>query len=63
VARGISIAIDPDAHSVADLEGISYGLGIARKGWVTAAATLNAKSAPDFESWLARRRPGAARAI
>jgi DNA polymerase (family 10) len=63
VARGISIAIDPDAHSVADLEGISYGLGIARKGWVTAAATLNAKSAREFESWLARRRSGAGRAI
>jgi len=63
VARGIALAIDPDAHSVADLDGISYGLGIARKGWITAAATLNAKSASEFDSWLARRRSGAGRAI
>jgi DNA polymerase (family 10) len=53
---GILLSIGPDAHSVAELDLISLGLGIARKGWVTSAATLNAKSAEEIEAWLERRR-------
>jgi DNA polymerase (family 10) len=58
VDRGIPMAIDPDAHSVAEIGLVPYGLHIARKGWVTAASTLNAKSAKDFAAWLQRRRAG-----
>ncbi len=56
VDRGILLAIDPDAHSVGEIGLVPYGLGIARKGWVTAAATLNAKTADEFVLWLERRR-------
>lgn len=58
VRRGIPMAIDPDAHSVAEIGLVPYGINIARKGWVTAASTLNAKSAGDFADWLARRKKG-----
>ena len=56
VARGIPMAIDPDAHSVAEIGLVPYGLHIARKGWVTPAATLNARSAREFTAWLERHR-------
>ena len=53
---GILLSIGPDAHSVAELDLISLGLGIARKGWVTKEATLNSKSAEEIEAWLEQRR-------
>ena len=56
VERGVPVAIDPDAHSVAELELVEYGIGIARKGWVTAEATLNAKTSSELQAWLERRR-------
>lgn len=56
VDRGVLIAIDPDAHSVRELELVPYGIGIARKGWVTPKATLNARSAAELERWLTARR-------
>jgi len=56
VAKGVPLSIDPDAHSVAELGLVPLGVGIARKGWVTAAATLNARSADELVAWLERRR-------
>jgi DNA polymerase (family 10) len=56
VEAGVLLAIDPDAHSVAELDLVAYGVGIARKGWVTPSATLNAKDVAEFVDWLERRR-------
>ncbi len=56
VRRGIPMAIDPDAHSVSEIDLVPFGINIARKGWVTAASTLNAKSADEFTDWLGRRK-------
>ena len=56
VQRGIPMSINPDAHSIGEIGLVPYGIGIARKGWVTKAATLNAKSAKDFVGWLEKRR-------
>jgi DNA polymerase (family 10) len=56
VEAGALLSIDPDAHSVAELGLVPYGVGIARKGWVTKEATLNAKSTKDFIAWLENRR-------
>ncbi len=53
---GILLSIGPDAHSAAELGLVTFGLGIARKGWVTKEETLNAKSAAELEGWLERRR-------
>lgn len=54
--KGVLFSIGPDAHSVKELEYARYAVGIARKGWVTPASTLNAKSAEDLTAWLERRR-------
>jgi DNA polymerase (family 10) len=56
VEAGALLSIDPDAHSVAELGLVPYGVGIARKGWVTREATLNAKNTADLIAWLERRR-------
>ena len=56
IEKGVALAIDPDAHSVAELGLVRDGVAIARKGWVTAAATLNARSADDLAAWLENRR-------
>jgi DNA polymerase (family 10) len=56
VDRGVLISIDPDAHSIRELDLVRYGLQVARKGWVTAAATLNAKTTAELEVWLNGRK-------
>jgi DNA polymerase (family 10) len=58
VGKGVPLAIDPDAHSVGELGLVPLGVGVARKGWVTPAATLNAKPADAFAAWLEHRRGG-----
>ncbi|HVB25837.1 MAG TPA: DNA polymerase/3'-5' exonuclease PolX [Ktedonobacteraceae bacterium] len=39
--KGIKIPINPDAHSLAGLDVMRYGIGIARKGWLQASDVLN----------------------
>ena len=56
VEKGAIFSIGPDAHSIAELGHTELGVGIARKGWITAEATLNCRSAEELEGWLARRR-------
>lgn len=38
---GISLVISPDAHDIAGLYDVYYGLGIARKGWLTRDDIIN----------------------
>jgi len=54
--RGIVYSIGPDAHSIRELENTGYAVGIARKGWISREATLNAKSADQLAEWLEKRR-------
>jgi DNA polymerase (family 10) len=56
LAAGAVFSIGPDAHSVQELGNTGYAVGIARKGWVTADATLSAKTADELAAWLERRR-------
>jgi DNA polymerase (family 10) len=53
---GVKISINPDAHHVASISDIAYGVGIARKGWLTAADILNAMPLEGFLEALAGRR-------
>lgn len=38
---GVKIAINPDAHSIAGLYDINFGINIARKGWLSASDCIN----------------------
>ncbi|MDX1420961.1 MAG: helix-hairpin-helix domain-containing protein [Rubricoccaceae bacterium] len=58
---GVPIAINPDAHSTAELENVRWGVSVAQKGWLTAEQCLNTKSAEAFAAWLAHRRREGAR--
>ncbi|GAB5521796.1 MAG: helix-hairpin-helix domain-containing protein [Rhodothermales bacterium] len=52
---GCLISINPDAHSIEQLELIRWGVEVARKGWLVSSQCLNAKSAHAFAAWLAGR--------
>lgn len=54
--RGVRIPITPDAHSPEGLRNIRYGVGVARKGWLTPAQTLNALPADDLLAFFATQR-------
>jgi DNA polymerase (family X) len=54
--RGVTYSIGPDAHSIRELDNTGYGVGIARKGWITPQATLNAKTSAELAAWLEKRR-------
>ena len=54
---GVMISIGADAHSVAGIGHVEHGVGMARKGWLAPADILNTRSAKEFTTWAARRRP------
>ncbi len=56
VEYGVTLSIGPDAHHADGLADMECGMGIARKGWLTAADVLNCGSADDVESFCRRRR-------
>ncbi len=54
--RGIKISINPDAHRIEGFQDIHYGIGIARKGWLTRTDVLNCLSAEEFYEYSRKRR-------
>ena len=52
--HGVPIVINPDAHSTEGLSDISYGVDIARKGWLRAGDVLNTLPANDIDRILAQ---------
>lgn len=53
---GVKISINPDAHSVAGLHVVPFGVGIARKGWLTPDDVINTRPLAKIEAWLKARR-------
>ncbi len=60
VARhhGTLVSIGPDAHSPQGLDHITLGVGIARKGWLSAEHVLNTRSARAVLAFARARRDG-----
>ena len=42
--EGVLVAIDSDAHSREDLDNLEWGIGQARRGWLSAEDVLNSRS-------------------
>jgi DNA polymerase (family 10) len=42
--KRVPIAINPDAHDIDGLRDVSYGVGVARKGWLERGDVLNTKT-------------------
>lgn len=40
--NGVKAAINPDAHSIRELDNLEYGVGMARKGWLEPEDVVNA---------------------
>jgi len=50
------VALNPDAHRAGMFDTVALGVGIARKGWLTAADVLNTLELPELLARLAARR-------
>lgn len=56
--KGVKIAICPDSHTVKNMEDFRYGVGIARKGWLTKDDVINCLGARWIEAFFKARRKG-----
>jgi DNA polymerase (family 10) len=51
---GLKLAINTDAHSIAELDVMRFGLGQARRGWLEAGDVLNTRPWADLRKLLDR---------
>lgn len=54
--EGVLVAIDSDAHSVHDFDDLQWGIGQARRGWLTASDVLNTRTLDALWHLLRRTR-------
>jgi DNA polymerase (family X) len=54
--KGIKIPINPDAHTLAGLDDMRYGIGVARKGWLRATDVLNTMETEALLAFFRARR-------
>ncbi|MBA3316599.1 MAG: PHP domain-containing protein [Gemmatimonadales bacterium] len=55
-AGGAMVSIGADAHSIAGIGHVEFGVGMARKGWLGPDDILNTLSAEGFAAYARRRR-------
>jgi DNA polymerase (family 10) len=56
--KGVRCVINPDAHRTARLQDLWFGIGAARKGWLTKADVMNCLPLAKIQSALKRKRVG-----
>lgn len=56
--KGVYISINPDAHSISNMDLMPYGVAMARKGGLVKSFCLNAQSPDDFYRLLHRKDRG-----
>ena len=49
---GVLVCINTDAHSMADLQNLTYGIGQARRGWLEARDVLNTRPIKELKKLL-----------
>lgn len=54
--KGVMISINPDAHAVAGLEEVFFGVNIARKGWQESKDILNTRDVNDIKEIFTKIR-------
>lgn len=54
--KGIKIPINPDAHILAGLDDMRYGIGVARKGWLRPSDVLNTLQVEELLAFFRRRK-------
>jgi len=58
VEAGPMLAIDTDAHSVAAIDYLPYGVMNARRGWTGPAGVVNTRSWPELRELLKAGKRG-----
>jgi DNA polymerase (family 10) len=53
-AEGVLVAINSDAHSTFELDGLRFGVGQARRGWLEPKDVLNTRTLKALRAWLVR---------
>ena len=56
VKKGVMISVNPDAHSIWEIDNIRWGVSAARKGGLTKDMTWNAMGLQQIESWLRKHK-------
>ena len=54
--KGVKCVINPDAHGIERLQELWFGVGVARKGWLTKADVMNCLPLGKIEAALAKKR-------
>jgi DNA polymerase (family 10) len=54
--KGVRCVINPDAHRVARLQDLSFGIGAARKGWLSKDDVVNCLPLARIETDLKKKR-------
>jgi DNA polymerase (family 10) len=54
--KGVKCVINPDAHRAERLQDLWFGVGMARKGWLTKSDVMNCLPLGKIEAELARKR-------
>ena len=55
VQRGLMCSINPDAHSINNLNYFEAGVNIARKGWIKSDSLLNSRDTDGIKRWFTER--------
>jgi DNA polymerase (family 10) len=53
----VMLAIGTDAHSIAGLGSMGYGVATAARGWATKANIINTYNAAKIKTWVKAKRP------
>jgi DNA polymerase (family 10) len=54
--KGVRCVINPDAHGIERLQDLWFGVGVARKGWLTKSDVMNCLPLGKIEAALAKKR-------
>jgi DNA polymerase (family 10) len=54
--KGVMISVNPDAHSINEIDNIRWGVSAARKGGLTKQMTWNALPLPEIIKWLKKKK-------
>jgi DNA polymerase (family 10) len=56
IGAGGKLSIDTDAHSVGEFEEIHWGVGVARRAWVTKGDVINCWAFDDLMAFIGKKR-------
>lgn len=52
IDNGVKLIVDSDAHNISQMDGLFYGVSVARRGWSKKDDIINTLGYNDFREWL-----------